>query len=267
MKLKQDIQTSMLKTDTHMYLLPHPLLRPYIAHYTICHRSYQKREPLYLVPDVSGCIVISVLSDGGLTIEYWGPTTRMVTVWKEPGEDRVQYFVEFHPSGSHAFFATAQHLYRDERIALKQLHANCCERIETAYYSAFKETMFFHQLDEIFLSMLHTEDGAMKQLLQGLQRNERIADVMDSFGYSRRQLQRMVQTRLGCSMKTIQKIQRINQAVTVLKEQQHSLTMIAHLCGFYDQAHFIHDFREICQVTPQQYQRRLHEFYNEDFKF
>ncbi|MCB7429791.1 helix-turn-helix transcriptional regulator [Erysipelatoclostridium ramosum] len=69
----------------------------------------------------------------------------------------------------------------------------------------------------------------------------------------------MVQQRLGCSMKTIQKIQRINQAVNLLKQQSLSLTAIAQQCGFYDQAHFIHDFREICNVTPQQYQKQLQD--------
>ena len=80
-------------------------------------------------------------------------------------------------------------------------------------------------------------------------------------------LQRLVQQRLGCSMKTIQKIQRINQAVSLLKEQKLTLTAIAQQCGFYDQAHFIHDFREICNVTPQQYQKQLQDYYNESFKF
>lgn len=107
----------------------------------------------------------------------------------------------------------------------------------------------------------------MAALMQGLSAKTRIADVMDSFGYSRRHLQRLVQQRLGCSMKTIQKIQRINQAVSLLKEQKLTLTAIAQQCGFYDQAHFIHDFREICNVTPQQYQKQLQDYYNESFKF
>lgn len=267
MRLKQDIQVCLWKTDTHTYLLPHPLLRPYIAHYTICHSHYMKTEQLHLVPDISGCIVMNVQENGSLDLKYWGPTTRMVTVWKEEGEDRVQYFVEFRPSGSHALFSAAQYPYRDIRIDLKQIHPLCHSLIEEAYGNAVGEAAFFQQLDTIFLSMLNREDDAMQVLMQGLSSKERIADVMDSFGYSRRHLQRMVQNRLGCSMKTIQKIQRINQAVTLLKEQQHSLTMIAQLCGFYDQAHFIHDFREICQVTPQQYQKTLQDFYNEEFKF
>ncbi len=267
MKLKQDIQACLWKTDTHTYLLPHPFLRPYIAHYTICHSHYMKTEQLHLVPDISGCIVMNMQADEGLDLKYWGPTTRMVTVQREKGEDRVQYFVEFRPSGSHALFSTAQYPYRDIRIELKQVNPRCHALITEAYGKAEGEAAFFQQLDTIFLSMMSKEDDAMKSLMQGLSSNERIADVMDSFGYSRRHLQRLVQQRLGCSMKTIQKIQRINQAVNLLKQQSLSLTAIAQQCGFYDQAHFIHDFREICNVTPQQYQKQLQDYYNEGFKF
>ena len=71
--------------------------------------------------------------------------------------------------------------------------------------------------------MMNKQDDAMAALMQGLSGKARIADVMDSFGYSRRHLQRLVQQRLGCSMKTIQKIQRINQAVSLLKEQKLTL--------------------------------------------
>ena len=53
----------------------------------------------------------------------------------------------------------------------------------------------------------------------------------------------------------------------IMVEQKLTLTAIAQQCGFYDQAHFIHDFREICNVTPQQYQKQLQDYYNESFKF
>ena len=208
-------------------------------------------EQLHLVPDISGCIVMNMKQDSSLDLEYWGPTTRMVTVWKKEGEDQVQYFVEFRPSGSHALFLADQYPYRDMRIELKQVNHRCHALI----------------MDTIFLSMMNKQDDAMAALMQGLSGKARIADVMDSFGYSRRHLQRLVQQRLGCSMKTIQKIQRINQAVSLLKEQKLTLTAIAQQCGFYDQAHFIHDFREICNVTPQQYQKQLQDYYNESFKF
>ena len=267
MKLKQDIQDCLWKTDTHTYLLPHPLLRPYIAHYTICHSHYMITEQLHLVPDISGCIVMNMKQDSGLDLKYWGPTTRMVTVWKEEGEDQVQYFVEFRPSGSHALFLADQYPYRDMRIELKQVNHRCHALIMEAYDKAEGEASFIQQLDTIFLSMMNKQDDAMAALMQGLSGKARIADVMDSFGYSRRHLQRLVQQRLGCSMKTIQKIQRINQAVSLLKEQKLTLTAIAQQCGFYDQAHFIHDFREICNVTPQQYQKQLQDYYNESFKF
>lgn len=71
---------------------------------------------------------------------------------------------------------------------------------------------------------------------------------MDSFGYSRRHLQRMALQQVGCNMKTIQKIQRINKAIALLKQTKYVLTEIAQVCAYYDQAHFIHEFRSVCQI-------------------
>ena len=46
------------RTDTHLYLLPHPRLRAMVAHYTV---SFPGTGPvpdtLTLIPDASGCIV------------------------------------------------------------------------------------------------------------------------------------------------------------------------------------------------------------------
>lgn len=36
---------------------------------------------------------------------------------------------------------------------------------------------------------------------------------------------------------------------------------------YFDQAHFNHVFKEICQTTPTHYLQNLSDFYNELYKF
>lgn len=93
--------------------------------------------------------------------------------------------MEFRPSGSHALFLADQYPYRDMRIELKQVNHRCHALIMEAYDKAEGEASFFQQLDTIFLSMMNKQDDAMAALMQGLSAKTRIADVMDSFGYSR----------------------------------------------------------------------------------
>lgn len=43
------------------------------------------------------------------------------------------------------------------------------------------------------------------------------------------------------------------QALTLIRANQHSLTEIAYLCGFTDQAHFTRTFRHITGLLPKEY--------------
>ncbi|MEF9879914.1 MAG: AraC family transcriptional regulator [Clostridia bacterium] len=45
------------------------------------------------------------------------------------------------------------------------------------------------------------------------------------------------------------------------------LAYLAQESGFYDQAHFIREFKEVCAVTPGDYRRSMSDFYNEPLKF
>ena len=59
----------------------------------------------------------------------------------------------------------------------------------------------------------------------------------------------------------------MNNAVKLMKEGSNGLIAIAQLLGYYDQAHFIHDFKAIVGVSPKAYLENMSSFYNENYKF
>lgn len=71
-----------------------------------------------------------------------------------------------------------------------------------------------------------------------------------------RQLERLYQEQVGLSPKKIAQLRRVRHARDALKQNAHPLTDIAYLCGFYDQAHFIHEFKAITGLTPGAYLAR-----------
>ena len=252
------------QSSSHLYLACDPRLQPYIAHYTICFPQ-QMAPVLLLVPDVSGCIVMK--EEASLfQSSFWGATTTCVQVGEKPSAKPL-YFVEFRPVGAYAFFQCPQHELQDKRIALEQLDQTMARQLETIYYHSKTVEEWVQNMDAIFLTRVIHDSLFTRNIVSHIAQGKALQDIFSAIGYSQRHTQRIVKEQLGCSMKTIQKIQRINKAVKLIQQKQYSLTKIATLCGYFDQAHFIHDFQTVCSRTPGQYQKELALFYNEAFKF
>jgi len=51
--------------------------------------------------------------------------------------------------------------------------------------------------------------------------------------------------------KEFSRVQRFLHALRLLRKQEHeTLTETALACGYFDQAHFNHEFREFAGITP-----------------
>jgi len=70
----------------------------------------------------------------------------------------------------------------------------------------------------------------------------------------RRQLERKFIRQIGISPKQLGKVIRLQTALKMLLNQQsETLTAIAYESEYYDQAHFIKDFREFTGTTPKEF--------------
>lgn len=71
---------------------------------------------------------------------------------------------------------------------------------------------------------------------------------------SRKQFERIFQETIGASPKQFLKIVRFQNAIYQKSKRPHlSLTEIAHLCGYFDQAHMINDFKSLSGYTPKKF--------------
>ncbi|HEX2898290.1 MAG TPA: helix-turn-helix domain-containing protein [Bacteroidia bacterium] len=72
-------------------------------------------------------------------------------------------------------------------------------------------------------------------------------------GISMRQLERTFKDHAGFSPKTYARILRFQSTTKEYGNTHKTLTDIALDCGYYDQAHFIHDFRQFSGYAPGDY--------------
>lgn len=87
-----------------------------------------------------------------------------------------------------------------------------------------------------------------------------IDELSESVNISKRQLERKFSAIIGVSPKQLAKIVRLQATLKMLlKDDFKNFTTIAHENNYYDQAHFIKEFKEFTGVSPK-------EFYSDNLK-
>lgn len=274
---------------SHMRILPHPLLRKHIAHYTFHLPSAVEHYASKLIPDASGSIAFLFLEEG-LQLQLWGPSSQ---IFHAPvhGQSPLCLFIDFRPAGMHSLLkflslcdVNNQNVplaLVDKQIATKLAYAigrhTFLYATPTPFALSLTEAIarsipdlpaLTNALDTIFLQRFTStsKTSIVSSLLHFIRSGSgvtRVKEAASCLGYSSRHLNRLCLQQVGLSAKSFFRVARINLASEALKEHRSSLAELSLELGYYDQSHFIHDFSDICGVTPAQYLCNTFDFYGE----
>lgn len=90
-----------------------------------------------------------------------------------------------------------------------------------------------------------------------------MGELSNKIGYSQKHFIKMFKEQVGITPKAYLKIMRFQKVVNEIeKTEKIDWTLISHTCGFYDQAHFINDFKLFSGFTPVDYVELKSEFLN-----
>ena len=115
------------------------------------------------------------------------------------------------------------------------------------------EVVAFELLNKNFHVNQHLRDKV--NYILDLKGQIRISDMADEFGLSRQGLHKHFKQNLLISPKELSAIWQLNHFFTLSSESDDSLTGKAIDAGYYDQAHFIHSFKQKYGVTPSHFMR------------
>jgi AraC-like DNA-binding protein len=80
------------------------------------------------------------------------------------------------------------------------------------------------------------------------------AIIADRVGFSQRRFIQLFRNEVGLTPKLFCRVQRFRRVITGVAQQSDIDWLdIALSCGYFDQAHFNHDFREFCGLSPTEY--------------
>ncbi len=255
-----------------MYLLPHPALRNRISNYTITFPSAGMMSDRYAVIPHGSATLVFTCNESSMSGNLFGPMTKPACVGREAKSFDLLFIVEFHPAGYFAFSATPQKELTDFVFSFEEtnftLHRLITQRLETAS----NIERFIAEVDRLFLAHLKTavyqqEFSLANQMIIGSGGLVSVKEISQNVFYSERHLSRIFDKYMGVNMKSFSRLVRVNKAFRLLRRPNLSFMQVCLQTGFYDMPHFIHDFKSICGITPQEYRDNMSDFYSEIAKF
>lgn len=193
-----------------------------------------------------------------------GQLTRPLVI-KPTGETGI-FSVRFHPNGFLPFATVPIKETENTAVSMEKLFGKDGLEIEKEILNANStfdrikliETFLFNRLtdtetiDLIVKSTVETILTANGQLS--------VNELSEQLNINRRQLVRKFSSAIGLSPKQLSKTIRLQATLKMLLNKKFtSLTALAYENEYYDQAHFIRDFKELTGYTPK-------EFYGNNLK-
>lgn len=80
-----------------------------------------------------------------------------------------------------------------------------------------------------------------------------VASVLNAIGLSHRRFSRLFHDQIGLTPKAFWRVRRFQHVLKSIHARRTEWTQIALDCGYFDQAHFIHDFQSFSGFTPTSY--------------
>jgi AraC-like DNA-binding protein len=175
------------------------------------------------------------------------------------GETNI-FAVRFHPDGFIPF-ATIPIVEMENRpVPLVELFGDEGLRLEPEMLSVSETEERISIVEEFLLKKLISADSIDKiakecsELMLELRGQLSVNEISDQLNVNRRQLERRFTTAIGLSPKQLSKIIRLQATLKMIANNQFtSLTAAAYEGNYYDQAHFIKDFKEFTGMSPKQF--------------
>lgn len=168
------------------------------------------------------------------------------------------FSIRFKPGGSYPFFRIPVHLFSNAFLPIKDLLGKEYNILEEQMAEASNEERVALADNFLLRKVYKTSDAYLfvakcsKILLQ--YPTTSINELAAQFNTNYKTLERRFKTVLGLTPAELLKIKRFNDAVLAMYSCRHtSLTGIAYECGYYDQSHFIREFKQLTSFTPRDF--------------
>lgn len=249
---------------------PSSSLTPFVkCFWTLSSPATATPEIQRIVPDGcmemifhSGDLYEQIFEDGKILVQprsfVFGQITSPLEI-RPTGKTKI-LAARFHPDGFVPFISGSLQEMENKAVPLDQLfgeEGNLLEK-EIMQHSSVSEKI--KQLEHFLLNKLKGREWIERMIKSSvdiilkLKGQVSVEVLADQLNIHRRQLERKFSATIGMSPKQLAKIIRLQSSLKLLEKNQFTnLTNLAYDSGYFDQAHFIKDFREFTGMSPKQF--------------
>jgi AraC-like DNA-binding protein len=168
--------------------------------------------------------------------------------------------VLFKPGGAYPFLGAPASEFHNLTVPLDTLWGPAAHELRDRLLEARTPNARFRILERSLLSQTqtplkrHPAVAFALQEFQAVPHDRTIAEVARQTGLSSKWFIESFRAQVGLSPKMYCRLRRFQTALTRMgRRQELDWADLALECGYYDQAHFIRDFREFADVCPTKY--------------
>jgi AraC-like DNA-binding protein len=256
----------------HTYI-PRPPLSKFIACFWLAERAAQPRVRERALPTGTIELVFSLRDDEMRIFDrrldrgqsfrgamVCGPHSEHFVIDSAP--DELILGVHFRPGGAAPFFTLPAGELHNAHVSLEALWGANAARLREQLLEVVARPARFPLLEQLLIGYAPRpleRHPAVAFALRAFQRGPHmrtIAGVADQIGLSHRRFIQLFRDEVGLTPKQFCRIRRFQAALRSIDgQQQVAWADVALACGYYDQAHCIHEFQAFAGLTPTTYLR------------
>ncbi len=168
------------------------------------------------------------------------------------------FSIRFKPGGIYPFFKEPVHEYANAFNPLEEILGNTYKQTEMQLQEATSVTEQISIIENWLFKRFNTSKeyqfvaNGIKELLNLNELSVKL--LVKRMGSNYKTIERKFKQVMGLSPSEFIKIKRFNQAVLAMYACRfNSLTQIAYETGYYDQSHFIREFKDLTNFTPRDF--------------
>jgi len=193
-------------------------------------------------------------------IQLWGQTIRPFTF--ATGGRHQMLGIRFFPHTAAFFFDERIEEFNDQLVDFAEIGGKAAVLLHSRLLETSNPGRRIELVEEFLLFRLslsekkHARVALVNSIMRDLARDdffENINIIASRYGLSSRYLQQLFLRYSGLSPNLFSKIARFQKSLHLVIEKEIPLTTIAHECGYFDQSHFIKDFKFFTGSAPSRF--------------